>query len=248
MFATQEWNPRTPFDQVGVRLKTHSPHKLSHWETLYWYDIFEEASMFYNWAWQISERNHCGGSSSLHFFWKWRFAFLSNRLISMDLFLDSKTHESHSFSLTIGYWVPRLGLDCVLTNMQSRKFDDILIDEEAESWTHSARLWCTWEMARESRNTRFTQVHEGIINSQYSLSPLVWEVDMFFPKLEGLIATEGTQTWQLSSGPPILCTTSHMLGHMVMNWIHPFLNTNHHRGFCCFMMTANQRCIVSRAS
>jgi hypothetical protein len=45
-----------------------------------------------------------------------------------------------------------------------------------------------------------------------------------------------------------LCTTSHMLGHMVMNWIHPFLNTNHHRGFCCFMMTANQRCIVSRAS
>lgn len=131
--------------------------------------------------------------------------------------MDSKTHESHSFSLTIGYWVPRLGLDCVLTNMQSRKFDDILIDEEAESWTHSARLWCTWEMARESRNTRFTQVHEGIINSQYSLSPLVWEVDMFFPKLEGLIATEGTQTWQLSSGPPILCTTSHMLGQMVMN-------------------------------
>lgn len=86
MFATQEWNPRTPFDQVGVRLKTHSPHKLSHWETLYWYDIFEEASMFYNWAWQISERNHCGGSSSLHFFWKWRFAFLSNRLISGSLF------------------------------------------------------------------------------------------------------------------------------------------------------------------
>ena len=67
-----------------------------------------------------------------------------------------------------------------------------------------------------SPGTQDSQVHEGF-NSQYSLSPLVWEVDMFFPKLEGLIATEGTQTWQLSSGPPILCPTSHMSGQMVMN-------------------------------
>ena len=246
MFATQEWNPQTPFDQVGVRLKTHSPQKLSHWETLYWYDIFDEASMFYNWAWQISERNHCGGSSSLHFFWKWRFAFLSNRLISMDHLLDSKTHESHSFSLTIGYWVPRLGLDCVLTNMQPRKFDDILIDEEAESWTHSARLWCTWEMARESRNTRFTQVHEGF-NSQYSLSPLVWEVDMFFSKVGRVDCNRRhSNVAAFIRASDFLPHLTHVgaNGHELNSSIFP---TNHHRGFCCFLMTANQRCIVSRA-
>ena len=88
MFATQEWNPRTLLHQVSMCLTTHWPNKSSHCQTLEltWHICGSINSVKLSLA-DLRKRNHCAGSSSLHFFWKWRFAFLSNKIVSMDHFL-----------------------------------------------------------------------------------------------------------------------------------------------------------------